>query len=503
MKIKIIEKNIFNNEFSCYHFNNINSYCVIYMAGIWEEITWTNLSTMFHILLLHVIFIEVFQSEKLNVKLQMIFISNDKDFVNSINTQQLPQEKFENFPRFEIKKCRQINITDPSYPYCKRVFLDFHIDQDFIPRLYIGNDWPRSVVSAYLAAFFIEAVNIYYIKNGFVGNDRLIVSDYYNFIDVTNTNVKLQGVYNKYAKYNTTHGYRYVLTAITSWGFVFGHMFTDVFGPLIFLDESIWDLKPILCLPTGILEVGRLFLDAMGHTDIECRILNKEIIYAEHLYAVSGYAKHCVSGFYTMPILREYLHKYYNLEKSKPTNYGFVNKRVGRRHFTNLKELIETFQQQYNISFIPIHINQPNRREFAKTVSTLKIWVSSCGSIGFNCVFMKEKTGIFSLSAGSVDIHHFHFTLCIKMWHVSVIHPKMTHYGKSGMANITRCIYSFNVLWYAVENQKWPKNNNLFLPMNETIYREYAGNTPNFNLDLSSVINHLYDIYVQNPQIPK
>ena len=116
---------------------------------------------------------------------------------------------------------------------------------------------------------------------------------------------------------------------------------------------------------------------------------------------------------------------------------------------------------------------------------------------------MKEKTGVFSLAARAVDNHHFHFTHCIKMWHVAVIHPNMLHYGGPGIANITRCTYSFNVLWYAVENQKWPKNNNLFLPINEKFYREYAGNTPDFNVDTSSVVKRLYDIYIQNPHIPK
>ena len=468
-----------------------------------EGMTWTNIFSMLHILFLIVISNGVFHIHHLSVRSHINFLSNYEDLVK-FSSQPYPQVKFDTFPQFEIEKCRQINTANPSYPYCKRVYLDNHIDQDFITRIYIGSDWSGDVIKAYLPSFFIEAVNIHYIKNGFVGSERLIVSDYHNFIDITNTNINLHGAsYDNYAKYKTTHGYRYVLTAVTDWGFVFGHMFTDVFGPFIFLNESVWDLKPIVCLPTGILEVARLFLDAMGHTDIECRILNNEIIYAEHLYAVSGYAKFCVSGFYTMPILREYLHKYYHLEKSKPINYGFVEKIEAHRHFTNLQELIQTFQQQYNISFIPLHINQPNRTEFAKTVSTLKIWVSSCGSIGFNCVFMKEKTGVFSLSAGAVDIHHFHFTLCIKMWHVAVIHPNMLHYGGPGIANITRCIYSFNVLWYAVENQKWPKNNNLFLPINEKFYREYAGNTPDFNVDTSSVVKRLYEIYIQNPQIPK
>ena len=64
-------------------------------------------------------------------------------------------------------------------------------------------------------------------------------------------------------------------------------------------------------------------------------------------------------------------------------------------------------------------------------------------------------------------MHHYNFAMNIEMWTVSIIHPSMKHYGDSGMANIQRCLYSFKVLMYAVEHQKWPSNHSLFSPINK------------------------------------
>ena len=417
---------------------------------------------------------------------------------------QFSQRNYKNFPIFNIKNCKQIYFSNPSFPYYKSVFLDHSIDEDFITRVYTGIDWENNVIPTYAPTYYIEAVNIYYIKHGFVGNSRLIVSEYNNFFDVTNSSIHLdERRYNDIKKYTTTDGYRYVLTAVTDFGHIFAHMFTDVFGPFLFVNESIWDLKPIVCLQSGIPDVVRWLLDATGHTDIEFRILNKEIIYAENLYVVSGYSKICTSGHYTMPILRNHIFKYYHLEQNKPINYGYMNKKKGHRHFKNLGELINILEQNYNISFIHLKINEPNRAEFARTISTLKIFITPCGSIGFNCILMKEKTGTLSLAANYIDMHHYHFTLCLKIWHVSVIHPNMLHYGSSGNLNMTRCLYSFKVLKIAVENQKWPTNYNLFAPINETLYRSISGDPANFNINPQPVIIALYKSYIQNPDIPK
>ena len=278
----------------------------------------------------------------------------------------LLQEKFEKFPVFDLSKCSKINSSDTAFPYVRTVFFDHHIDDNKTPLVYTGNNWGKRFIETYAATFYIEAVNIYYIRNGFVGNYRLIVSNYTNFIDVTNTSFEIK---ERYAAYNTTEGYRYVITAVTDWGRIYAHMFTDVFGPLLFVEEDIWKLKPILCLHSAIPDLVYQYLDIMGHSDIQLKVLNNEVIYAENLFAVSGYSPLATSGFYSMDKLRKLVYNYYQLHNNKQINYGYMNRNGTTRHFSNMDELISIFEQQHGISFIYLKANQPSRESFAKIMS--------------------------------------------------------------------------------------------------------------------------------------
>ena len=408
----------------------------------------------------------------------------------------LPQEELSDFPKLNVSDCFKLDYYDNGFPFYTSVYLEHHINQELIPLVDTGTDWSGRVQAQYIPTFYIEGVRLFYIKNGFLAMHRTIVSDYNHFIDIANSSVDMNK--NKINNLNTTKGYRYVITSVSDWGWVFAHMFTDIFGPLIFVDESIWNLKPILILPDGIWDVGRLLLDAMGHSDIELMIVKDEIIYAENLFVAAGYARISPSGHYSIPALKKLIFKYYELEKNKPVNYGFMNKKVGWRHFYNLNDLIKIIEQEHNISFIFLSVNQPKQTEFIKTMSTLRIFVAPCGSIGFNCIYTHDGTGSLSLAAQILDMHQYHFAMDAKTWHVSVIHQYLYHWGWAGNASIPRCVNAFNILKYAVDHQKWPIDHHLFLPIDEQMYRKHGGHPPNFTQKTDDPIHELYSKYLKH-----
>ena len=420
--------------------------------------------------------------------------------IDIIARQVVSQETFHKFPSFNLSLCKKIAFSDPSFPKFKKYYHERHLNTSTLPLVYAGRFWSHLTIATYTATYFIEAVNVFYVKNGFVGPHRLIASNYTNFFDVTNTTINLNR--NKLKDVKTTHGYRYVLTAVTDCGHFFAHILTDIFGPLMFLDPKIWDLKPVLVIQSGSAIDMKEYLNIIGYPNIQIIILNNEIIYGENLYVVSGYSQLCTSGFYSLPILQKYMFQYYKLDNIKPDKYGYMNKRPGRRHFTNLNKLIKTIEENYNISFIELKVNEPSRVEFARLFSSLKICVAPGGSIGFNCILMQNGTGTLALSADQMDMHQMHFTVNTHNWHVSVLHPNMHHWYGSGEANITRCMYAYNVLNYAIEHQKWPLGHHLFSPINETAYRESVGIPPDFTLKPIGVINKLYEEYIKDPNIP-
>ena len=408
----------------------------------------------------------------------------------------LQQEELNDFPKLNVSECFRLDYCSDNFPFYTSVYKEHHINQDSIPLVYTGTEWGGKVQLQYIPTFYIEAVRIFYIKNGFLAKERTIVSNYNNFIDVINSSIDMNK--DKIKNFNTTKGYRYVITSVSDWGEIFAHMFVDIFGPLIFVDESIWNLKPIMILPAGVFDVGRLLLNVIGHPDIELKILKDEIVYAENLYVAAGYSQVCPSGHFSIPILKKLIFKYYELDNNKPMYYGYMNKKKGWRHFYNLNELIKIIEDEHNISFIHLRINEPNQTEFIKTMSTLRIFIAPCGSIGYNCIYTHNGTGSLSLAAQLLDIPQYHFAMDTNTWHVSVIHQYQHHWGFGGNASIPRCVYAFNILKYAVDHQRWPTNHRLFIPIDENIYRKYGGNPPNFTQLTDGPIWKLYTKYLKN-----
>ena len=237
----------------------------------------------------------------------------------------------------------------------------------------------------------------------------------------------------------------------------------------------------------------------MGHSDIELKTIKRDIVYAENLYVVAGYSIIGSSGHYSIPALKKLVFKYYQLDKNQPLYYGYMNKKVGRRHFYNLNDLIKVIEQEHNISFIFLRVNKPNQAAFIKTMSTLRIFVAPCGSIGFNCIYTHDRTGSLGIAAQILDMPQCRFAMDTNTWHVSVIHQHIRHSrSRGGNATIPRCVYAFNILKYAVENQKWPSDHHLFIPVDEDVFRKFGGNPPNFSQRTDGPVLHLYKKYSEN-----
>ena len=411
----------------------------------------------------------------------------------------LPQSEIDQFEPFNFKESICINYKDPQFPPFDTFIYEKHTDPTRLPLAFVGRDYKNDTASLFASTFYMEAYDIFHVHNGYIGDNCIVAMEGNYLLDVYNSTKKVES--KKRCNYPTNCGFRHVLAAITPWT-SFGHFINDIIGPLMLIEEYIWDLDPVFCCPPFDASIVRQYLDIAGHSNIKYVQLKNQMIFAENLYVIRGKTEYETSGFYTLNILRRKIFSYYNLSAVQPNDYGYMNKH-GQRHFTNLKELIETLEQENeNVSFKFVSVNSPDRTTYAKTMATFKLFISPCGSIAYNMIFMHENTGYITLSSLLIDFPNLKTALDINIFLITITHRNMWHFRSKGDANIKRVSYCFKILQQAIQQKKWPNDHKLFLPFNENYYREKVGKDPDYTLEVGQVVGHLYYEYMKNYSLP-
>ena len=123
-------------------------------------------------------------------------------------------------------------------------------------------------------------------------------------------------------------------------------------------------------------------------------------------------------------------------------------------------------------------VNKPTMVEFYKRIAAMRIFICPCGSIADNAILLHEGQGFITLNANTIDTPNLKQARDTHVWHISLIHQNMEHYGRSGNANEARLSVCIDIVLYAVENQRWPSNHKLLEPFNyEIIKEEYRLNS--------------------------
>ena len=406
--------------------------------------------------------------------------------------------KIYDFEKYDINHTVLKTLHDLTPYKTVQYYKDFkQKDQSLV---YTGKDYnPWNFNQIYVHAIFYERVDLYIFHNAYIqGWEQLGTKGYYyDMYDFSWVYDPIKARNNN--KCNTSVGYKYVIAPIVRWLPIFGHWLTDCVCPLMYIDEWIWDLNPVICLAGVPQEMFREYMKIIGHENAVLVDRKDSFIYAETMFVIKGYAPESDSGARSLPILAEKIAEYYDLKDIKPMNYGYMNKENLNRKFTNMKELITEIENKFNLNFTLLKPNQPDRKTFAKAMASLKILVCPSGSLSFNIVMMKQGTGFLTLDSMCLDGPNIQIACHLKIWHVEVIHPNMIHVFDPKPANITRAIYSFQVLKYAVDNQRWPYNHKLYCPYNFSLFKKYLKDEKNLpqNLRVNDFSKRLYDYYLQ------
>ena len=157
--------------------------------------------------------------------------------------------------------------------------------------------------------------------------------------------------------------------------------------------------------------------------------------------------------------LRDKFMAYYNTTNLIPTKYRCINKEPKRRrHVTNMKELIETLNQETNINWDLIPNDYSNTSRVAIIFATTKLIVIPCGSITFNMFYMHPYTGMMIILPNRCDYSNFLISYMLGISAIGQIHPHIPFVGGTGgPVNISEVVRNVFRLIIAIETREFPR----------------------------------------------
>ena len=402
------------------------------------------------------------------------------------------------FHQYSIANAQIKRLHD--IPIFKTYLFHSDFDQENQTLVYTGRDYnPICFNQAYVHAIFYERVDLYIFSKAYIQGAEQLGTDGY-FYDLYN----FSAVYNpedaqRRNRYRTRVGYKYVIAPIVRWLPTFGHWITDCICPLMYIEDWIWNLNPVIALSGVPQEMFQEYMKILGHENIKLVDRKYGFVYGETMFVIKGYAPEIPCGVRSLPALVEKISEFYDLKDIKPLYYGYMNKDNLNRRITNMKELISAIEDKYGVSFKELKVNRPDRKSFARSMASLKLLLCSGGSIAFNVIMMKQGTGFLTLDSECLEGPNLQIACHLKLWHIEIMHPYMRHFNHPGPGNITRALYSFKVLDYAIDHQRWPAQHNLYCPYNFTLFKTFlTGNELPQNLKVDEFNPQLFSIYLKS-----
>ena len=256
---------------------------------------------------------------------------------------------------------------------------------------------------------------------------------------------------------NVTNIYENIVIVPLMFETSYGHWINDCLAALLWIPQWVWSLKPVF-VSKLFSPSWKLFIMAIGLNDIEIVDYTNEFVYAENIFVCKAAEQWHGFSFHSFFDLKKKFYDYFHLDRVTPDHYYFMNKEVGRRHFVNLKDILDLAIKQTNLNW---HFLDQKEYIFSRipvVFATIRILVCPSGSISFNCLFMHNGTGQVCLSSKLIDLPQLRMNAATQIWTICVTHSEMLHYGTVGYAHAELVIINIKRIIYTVQHQKYPPN---------------------------------------------
>ena len=282
------------------------------------------------------------------------------------------------------------------------------------------------------------------------------------------------------ATVNTSFAFRYAIVIPFLWSECWGHNLIDGMGAYLNIPNWVWGLNPVVIVVSERVarDTHNLF-EGIGMHDIQIQYSDK-YVYAEYMFICQDSLEWCGFGYSTIPTLRKMFETNFNTTNIVPTVYACLNKKPGKgRHFTNFPEIFAQLPKVTGLEWVLIkNVSYPCAK-WARQMATIKVLVSSTGSISMNAIFMKDGTGVVHLSSLMIDTPTTSLFYFCNIWTIYVLHKKCRHVKYDCVADVDRVIQNTLRMLYTVEHQKYPENN-LFqfydVPILKKLFYQYGDN---------------------------
>ena len=263
---------------------------------------------------------------------------------------------------------------------------------------------------------------------------------------------------------DTVACYENVVFPLIKWNGNFGHWIHDALAGLIWIPQWVWDLNPVIVAKHNPVVVNYT-LKSIGVDIDKVQVVHfdDKFVFARNGYISAGYELTHGLGVETFPVMREKFAKYYKLESIKPADYICINKKPNEyRYVKNLDEIFTRLKAETNLDWKMLENDFSDMFKVAKTFAAAKILVAPVGSIIFNALYMKPKTGVMMIEGNLADYPCFKLCYLLNMWCIGYNNGNIGHesYG-GGNADVSKAIKYTKMVIYAVDNGRWPDNNHL------------------------------------------
>lgn len=285
---------------------------------------------------------------------------------------------------------------------------------------------------------------LYNFTDAFVRGDRIAIETQgFNFYRGPSFNMT----------FKVANNIRLAITANKFWN-TFGHNLHDTLASILAYPKEILDQNPIIFHDW---EDGPLIehLNALGLSNLKPyphRLHGNQFVRCDRLYCViPDNEAHEFTGF-SLPLMRKLFRETLKLNEIQPINYCLLNRKPNEhRHFTNFGELKSKLSVKHpdiNWQMFELHKNFIDR---AKEFASIKFLVSSCGSIVYNSLFMKERSAFVVLYGHLVDLPNNALCCKLGMYCIGIQHKNISHYDGKGPMYIDKVLNSVDKL---IEAQK-------------------------------------------------
>ena len=397
-------------------------------------------------------------------------------FCNFENENSILNSFFENQTKlvdFPMKFSNVEKVTEMNFTVIQSQTFFSKTSKVSSPLAYLPS-YPNTPIKCPIASMLREKSFIYYIQNVYVSYKpvRIITNDnkYYELLWTTQ-------IKERFKVTKAVCGYKYLVFPASRWPDNYGHWLNEGLSALIYLPQSILDLNPVIL--TGFnKQIAKEHLKIFNIQYLDIINTKSNFVFGEHVFIVKGYEDCQAFGLRTFPLIRKRFWEYFNLTDTIPTNYNFINKKPSsKRYFTNMDEMIKLARSETGLDWRLVQPNITDINQTARLYCLSKVIVLPCGAIAFNCIFMKEGTGMVQLNSNRIDFPSIRPTYLLNIWEANVIHNNIKHYqNKGGSGDPVSVVKCIKLVLYAVTYQRWPSHDLFILYDFELITKTYRSN---------------------------